>query len=254
MAKKRSKKRKRIDSFLSDAFGIIVVLFIVIMMIVTINSKKSVESVNQDVISQSDYAAEEKTTEATQEDKKTYMVCIDPGHGGYDPGSEGYGYMEKDQVLELALLVQNYLEEHNISVIMTRTEDVAVELKERANIANEAETLVMVSIHRNFYEGNEEVYGFEGWIHSNQPDEAVRLAQLLLDEIETVEGSYIRGIRSGTQKNERNDYAINKYSNMPSVILEMGFITNENDNYLLSHNMEAYAEAIGKGIIKYLEE
>jgi len=82
-------------------------------------------------------------------------VVIDAGHGGRDPGAVGKKGKEKDIALSIALKVGNYIEENvpDVKVIYTRKKDVFVELMDRAEIANQAEADLFISIHVNAVPG-----------------------------------------------------------------------------------------------------
>lgn len=79
------------------------------------------------------------------------VVVIDPGHGGKDPGCLGASHNEKDVALAVALKLEKYIKEHlkDVTVILTRREDVFVELEDRAQIANKAKADLFISIHCN---------------------------------------------------------------------------------------------------------
>src|SRR5690606_22843925 len=70
--------------------------------------------------------------------KKPFIVVLDAGHGGRDPGNRGNGFYEKDIVLDVTLQVGKILEAHSdIKVVYTRKTDVFIELNRRGPIANE---------------------------------------------------------------------------------------------------------------------
>ena len=81
-------------------------------------------------------------------DTKSFVVVLDAGHGGKDPGRPpSYGYKEKDIALDIVLKVGNNLEAvRGVSVIYTRKTDVFLELRERATIANKADADLFVSV------------------------------------------------------------------------------------------------------------
>jgi len=80
-----------------------------------------------------------------------HKVAVDPGHGGIDGGTSiNYGMVEKDLTLDIGLRLAALLEAEGLSVVMTRKEDMAVSLAERARIANEAHADLFVSIHVNW--------------------------------------------------------------------------------------------------------
>ena len=79
-------------------------------------------------------------------------VIIDPGHGGFDPGTHGVSTLEKDLVLSVGKKLRDLLAEKypQIKVIMTRDKDVFIPLYQRAKIANDANADLFISIHANF--------------------------------------------------------------------------------------------------------
>jgi N-acetylmuramoyl-L-alanine amidase len=85
-----------------------------------------------------------------REQSEKFIVVLDAGHGGKDPGNLGNGYKEKDIALSVTLKVGEELEKKpNIKVIYTRKTDVFIELKDRPRIANKAKADLFVSIHCN---------------------------------------------------------------------------------------------------------
>ncbi|MBJ7882434.1 N-acetylmuramoyl-L-alanine amidase [Gelidibacter salicanalis] len=107
---------------------------------------------------------------AFQKNKGKFVVVLDAGHGGTDPGNTGNGYKEKDIALNIVLTVGKALEKHpNIKVIYTRTTDVFVPLRGRAKIANDADADLFVSVHCNAH--NSSAHGTETFVlglHANQ--------------------------------------------------------------------------------------
>jgi N-acetylmuramoyl-L-alanine amidase len=192
---------------------------------------------------------------------ETYTVCIDAGHGAHDTGAileleDGTRRLEKDDNLWLAQLVQKELEAYGIKVLMTREDDSFLELYDRTLMANAMDVDALISFHRNAYylngKMNERVKGVEIWIHSSRPTEARRLANAMLDAILDVGGMNDRGVRYGSMTDFEEDYAINRRALMTSMIVEMGFISNEADNTAFDTNGEAYAKAMAKEIYEWL--
>lgn len=197
---------------------------------------------------------------ATPEPTK-YLVCVDAGHGDWDGGAciEGENYQalraEKDDNLWMAKLFRDALSEYkDVEVIMTRETDVFLELTERTDIANEAEADVLISFHRNSFDGEADVNGVEFWIHSSRPKDAQSLANDLLDSIMQVGGMSNRGVKYGSMSSFREDYAINRRASMTSMIVELGFITSEKDNAAYDANGEAYAKEMAKATYEWLVE
>lgn len=180
------------------------------------------------------------------------VVCIDAGHGGTDGGAEYKKQLEKTQTLTMAVLVKQYLEERGVSVVMTRTADVDMELEERVKVCNQAKAAAMVSIHRNFYEKATTVSGVESWIHSSRPADSTALSEQILSQLKMVPGVTDRGVKTGTMNNAGTNYYINAHSSCASCVLELGFINNKTDQELVTVNKEKTAKAISEGIIQYL--
>lgn len=214
------------------------------------NEVVSSEQDSQEVDSQEESSSEKETTKKAPDNG--HVVCIDPGHGGYDRGSEGLGYEEAAQVYELGLLVWEELENRGYTVVMTRTDDdTKVTLDERVATSNNSPAEIMVSIHRNKYDGSEEVSGMEAWIGSSDPSDAHALAEAILDELVATNTMRNRGLKTGSEGSPNSDYAINRGCNVASVILELGFISNKTDNEYYENNLDNYATAIANGIDEY---
>lgn len=182
-----------------------------------------------------------------------YTVCLDAGHGGNDAGAEGSdGSLEKNQTLKLTYMVKSYLESVGINVVLTRTKDEFLSLEDRRNIAEEGNVDLLVSIHRNIYEGTEDVNGIEAWVNNSKPEKSMEIAESILEQVSVcVEGVNNRGVKWGTMDNVNENYALNRVS-MDSMILEIGFMTSDHDNYLFNLYMEEIAKGIAMGIINQI--
>jgi N-acetylmuramoyl-L-alanine amidase len=187
-------------------------------------------------------------------DPNQITVCIDPGHGGTDGGAEVGGTLEKDQVLLVAEATKEYLEQNDIRVILTRTDDSTVSLEKRTRLCNESGAVAMVSIHRNYYIKDKSVKGIEAWIHSSKPSNSAQLADNILSALKTVPAVTNRGIKYGTMESEKTNYYINSHSSCASCIVELGFMTNTSDTQLVTTNKDKTAKAIADGIMKYIEK
>lgn len=174
------------------------------------------------------------------------LVCLDAGHGGYDSGAVGENERkESDDVLRMTLILKDKLESLGIPVLLTRDSDEFIELSERCSIANNANASLMLSIHRNNYSQDAKVCGVEAWIASSCPDEDYDIAEKILNSLSGIDSTVSRGVRHGTRDDDTGeDYAINNMSSMPSLILEMGYMSNTNDNTLFDNNIDKYCESI----------
>lgn len=183
------------------------------------------------------------------ESQKRGTIFIDPGHGGNDPGAEAFERKEKYDTLRISLLIKSKLEKRGFKVVMSRTADEYVDRKERAEMANDVNAKLFISIHRNkAAEGK----GIEMWIPSkasskNNTNDQL-LANNMMSELKKVGISQDRGIHSGVLYKPKSDYDENKYTNMPSVLVEFGFISNPEDNKLFDEKIDKYSAAVAKGM------
>lgn len=178
-------------------------------------------------------------------------VCLDAGHGGEDCGATFGERLEKDDNLQLTLLVRDKLQANGIKVYLTREDDTFLTLEERCQIANRKRCTLFVALHRNSAQSGS---GVEMWVKNTPSDTEWALAENMLSALEDAGISKARGVKSGYAKNADGNYYVNAHTNMPSCLAEIGFITSDEDNALFDENLDAYADAIAKGIIKTLEE
>lgn len=178
-------------------------------------------------------------------------VCLDAGHGGEDSGATDGERLEKDDNLRLTLLVRDKLQANGIKVYLTREDDTFLTLEERCQIANRKRCTLFVALHRNSAQSGS---GVEMWVKNTPSDTEWALAENMLSALEDAGISKARGVKSGYAKNADGNYYVNAHTNMPSCLAEIGFITSDEDNVLFDENLDAYADAIAKGIIKTLEE
>ncbi len=185
------------------------------------------------------------TEEATEQDVLT--VCLDPGHGGMDPGCDYNGRIESEDNWALALAVKQEMESKGIEVIMTRNDnDTKVFLKDRVAIANASGADYFISLHRNKGEG----YGIETWMTAtNDTTVTETLTNNVHNALVGVGVQRDRGVKTGTETGEGSDYYVIGNTTMPACLLEFGFINNEEDNRLFDANKQAYAQAITQAVL-----
>ena len=181
--------------------------------------------------------------------KNKFYVVIDPGHGGPDAGAIGIGGLrETDVVLDVSKSVTKILNSKGVRVRMTRTNEIDLDLQPRVAIANKTKADIFVSIHANASRGKKrninglETFYYAGW-------RGRLLAQKIQKQILKVSpGSPDRGVRKGR-------YFVIKKTNMPAVLVEIGFVTGRLDASRLVKEMhrDRLAYAIAKGILQYLE-
>lgn len=171
------------------------------------------------------------------------VITIDAGHGGNDPGAVANGLQEKELNLNVALRVEKRLKDLGATVIMTRKTDVFLELGQRARIANDAKASSFISIHGNAF--NASANGTETFHHPTSTEGrklATALQTELIEELSTTN----RGVKS-------NNFAVLRLTNMPSALVELGFLTNAAEAQRLKTNdfREKSAIAIVNGLETY---
>ncbi|MGP1411487.1 MAG: N-acetylmuramoyl-L-alanine amidase [Peptoanaerobacter stomatis] len=173
-----------------------------------------------------------------------YKICIDAGHGGKDSGAVADNLKEKDIALSISTKLKKLLEQHNIQVYMTRTDDRFVDLKDRCTIANNLKADIFISIHCNSAE-NKQAYGFEIY-HTQSSIQGQKLcADIKLAINENKEIIRIdRGIKTA-------NFTVLTGTNMPAVLVETAFISNTEDSKILKTKQSEFAQAICKGILDY---
>lgn len=193
--------------------------------------------------------SENSNSEIIQEQNQ-FTVCIDPGHGDYDVGTTDASgnRLEKDDNLAISLLVEKHLKEKGVNVVMTRNDDTFLELPERCTFANVQKADFLVCMHRNSYDGD--IGGIEIWVHNKEPEEDTILSQNIMTECDKLGYMENRGVQYGYVGNPNINYYINADTVMPSCLVELGFLTNENDNKLFDEHIDEYAQAVADGIIK----
>ncbi|PIG90540.1 N-acetylmuramoyl-L-alanine amidase [Gloeocapsopsis sp. IPPAS B-1203] len=177
--------------------------------------------------------------------KQRPVVVIDPGHGGKDPGAIGIGGLQEKQViLPLSKQIAAILEKEGVKVVMTRDSDYFVDLAPRVAIAERANADVFVSIHANSMGlSRPDVNGLETYYFSS----GQRLAQAIHRNILQRVTIRDRGVR-------RARFYVLRKSSMPSVLVEIGYLTGREDNPRLrtAAYQSQMAEAIARGILQYL--
>jgi len=189
----------------------------------------------------------------TLENPDQYLVVIDAGHGGTDPGamfpvnSQNPEIREKDITLDIATKVNARLTAVGVKTVMTRSGDTYPTLQERAEIANNSGADLFVAIHCNSMENKYEIDGAQVYYHGGS-DIGKKFAQIVYDNIVEYTGMTKRGIQDGSSL-----YVI-KHTSMPAILTEGGFVSNSKDRaYLLSEEgRQAIANAISDGIIEML--
>ena len=223
---------------------------------------------------------------------KKFVVVLDAGHGGKDSGNRGNGYYEKKIVLKITLGVGNILKKHkDIKVIYTRETDKFVELVNRAKIANQADADLFISIHCDAH--NSQAYGagtFVLGLHANQrnfevakfensvifyednymenyegfdPNNAESVIGLTLMQetyldqsiiaASTIQESFVNNLNRKDRSVKQAGFVVLKYTYMPSVLVETGFLTNKKEGAYLNSKkgQDQMSKAIARAIVNY---
>lgn len=188
-------------------------------------------------------------------------VVIDAGHGGIDPGKVGINNaLEKDINLSIAMKVKQYLEQQDINVVMTRQDDKGLyqesdsnkkvcDMKARLKLIEDTNPLLAVSIHQNSYP-EESVNGVQVFYYKDsvQGEKAALLMQEQM--IQTLKPKKERVAK------ENGSYYLLKKTSVPIIIIECGFLSNQNEAQLLT--TEEYqnhvAWAIHMGVLRYINQ
>lgn len=173
-------------------------------------------------------------------------VIIDAGHGGDEPGAVYQDRKEKDDTLRLAFDLGSALERRGIAVEYTRVNDVYDSPYEKASIGNRSDADFFISIHRNAMPVPGSASGIESLVYSNTGVPAL-LGRNIDDALAAI-GWKDLGVK------ERPGLVVLRKTRMPAVLIEAGFIDNEEDNAFFDERLAETADAIADGIVKTYEE
>lgn len=172
------------------------------------------------------------------------IIVLDAGHGGANPGAVYGSRQEKNDVLNLTLAVGEILERNGVNVIYTRTTDVYETPYQKAQEGNAAGADYFISIHRNSSPYPNQYTGIETLVY-NSYGAAARLAANINAQLERI-GWTNQGI------NERPGLVVLNSTQMPAVLVEVGFINTDADNLFFDNFFEETAQAISTGILETL--
>ncbi len=187
--------------------------------------------------------------------KSDVFIVIDPGHGGEDFGTHSNTkpkYQEKHLNLSTAQLLRTFLNKQGYKTIMTRSDDTFISLDRRAEFANEQKPTLFVSVHYNSAP-SKEAEGIEVYFYKSDEDkvrtrESRLLAKAILDKVLDNTEAKSRGIKHG-------NFAVIRKTDMPAVLIEGGFLTNDNEMQRIKDPayVKKLAWGIAQGITAYLE-
>lgn len=228
--------------------------------------------------------------------KKIFVVVLDAGHGGHDSGNRGNGYFEKTIALKIALSIGKILEKNEyIKVIYTRKSDKFVKLVDRASIANKADADLFISIHCDAFTSSK-AYGagtFVLGLHANQrnleiakrensvifyeedykknydgfdpnnPESVISLTLMQetysnqsIEAAASIQKSFVANLGRKDRTVKQAGFVVLKYTYMPSVLVETGFLTNRREGAYLNSKkgQNEISKAIAKAIVNYKNE
>jgi N-acetylmuramoyl-L-alanine amidase len=189
------------------------------------------------------------------------IVAIDPGHGGVDPGTVDFGLQEKDVTLAIALALKPMLEGAGAKTVYTRTSDKSVappgstertELQARCDLANSAGANIFISIHANesgnpgysgvtTYYGSASGYYYGATRTQDQVTASAQLAQLVDRDVAAATGETDQGVDDAP-------FYVLGYTNMPSILVETGFLSNRNEASELTSG--SFQQRVATGIFQ----
>ena len=220
-----------------------------------------------------------------------FTVVVDAGHGGKDPGNTGNGYLEKKIALSIALKLGKKLEDNGVKVVYTRNTAVFVNLFERANIANSSNAQLFISIHcdshtsqaygagtfvlglhanqRNFEVAKKEnsvIFFEEDYINKyegfdpNNPESVIGLTLMQEEYLDQsivaasyIQNSFVNRLKRRNRTVKQAGFIVLKYTYMPSVLVETGFLTNNSEGAYLNsvRGQNEMADAIASAVLDY---
>lgn len=175
-----------------------------------------------------------------------YSIMLDAGHGGRDTGAVYNGRQEKDDALRLVLSIGEILQNNGLDVEYTRTTDIYQSPYEKAMEANKAGVDYFVSIHRNSFPTDNVVSGVESLVYDLSGIK-LEMAENINDQLESV-GFVNLGVQA------RPNLVVLNRTEMPAVLVEVGFINSNSDNTLFDDNFDDIAQAISSGILDTLNK
>lgn len=231
-----------------------------------------------------------------QETKEDFIVVLDAGHGGKDTGNRGNGYYEKYIALNITKMIGAKLQKQKgIKVIFTRKDDRFIPLKNRARIANQADADLFISIHCDAFT-SPKAYGagtfvlglhrtkdnfriaqkensvifleddyettYDGF-DPNNPESVISL--LLMQETyqgqsieaaNTIQKSFVSNLNRKDRTVKQAGFLVLRETYMPSVLVEVGFLTNKKEGQYLNskRGQQEMAATISKAILNYKDQ
>ena len=180
------------------------------------------------------------------------LIVIDPGHGGDDFGTRSLSkpkYHEKSLNLTTALILKDYLQKMGYQTVMTRSEDEFIALQKRAELANDNGANLFVSVHYNSAPAKKadgvEVFYYKSAENGPRSQESSKLASSVLAQVTRLTNAKSRGVKHG-------NFAVIRETRMPAILIEGGFLTNEEEMEKIKDPM--YVKKIAWGIAQGIRD
>lgn len=180
------------------------------------------------------------------------LVVIDAGHGGEDPGASNGKILEKDINLAIALKLEALLKQNNIKTFMLRQDDTFVGLYDRPYIANALNATLFVSIHNNAIDSSK-ISGTETLYFPERDGDPAFTGEKFAKIVQELLLNNLKSVNRKTV--ERPGLVVLKYTKMPAVLAEIGFVTNsaEVKNLISEDYQQKAAQALNDAILKALD-
>ncbi len=177
----------------------------------------------------------------------SFVIAIDPGHGGEDVGKSNGGTSEKQVTMDICEKLKVMLEGQGCQVLMLREDDTRISKEDRVQKANEAQADLLVSVHCGYSEDSSSS-GVVSYYKENSKQSA-NLAEMIETAVVKESGALDGGFQEGS-------YHIISDTEMPAVLIEVGYISNGDEAVSLADDsyQNDIAKGIAKGIIMSLEK
>ncbi len=223
--------------------------------------------------------------------QKKYVVVLDAGHGGKDPGASSGKKIEKKIALNVVLQIGKELKKYkDIKVVYTRKKDVFIELHKRATIANKNDATLFLSIHCDSFKPRPAAYGASSYVlglkgnatnleiakkenavillednykqnydyDPNSPESVIGLSVLQEENLDEslalaslIQSSFVKAKRKDRSVKQAN-FLVLRETVMPSILIELGFLTNKKEANFL--NSKVGQAKLGKAIASAVKE
>jgi len=181
-----------------------------------------------------------------------HIIILDAGHGANDPGTQNFGIDEKDCNLIIVKMVGKLVEEAGIKVFYTRNDDTLISLRDRANLGGRLDADMFVSIHHNANNSREKngtsvYYSLFNYNSSLNNSITSRIMA------ETIQADLIENLKTNDMQVLTTDFTVTKYNNVPSVLVELSFLSNPEEcaRSITDDFRKTAAETLAESILKF---